>query len=280
MRPRASFEADFATAALPPAAPDETTAATMTDNSLSGKVAVITGGSRGLGKAIARSLGGAGAQLALVSRTATELDATAAELRAAGITAQAFAADVTDEAAVAKVQQDVLARFGKAHILVNNAGINIRKPVQDFTLAEFRAVMDTTLISTFLMCRAFVPQMKPLGYGRIIGLSSTMGHVSIAHRTPYSAAKAGIMGFTRALALELAPDGITVNTISPGPFATEMNMTILNNPELAQTFTSRIPLGRWGKVEEVGALAKFICSDGAAFMTGTDFLIDGGWCAQ
>ncbi|MBM3876669.1 MAG: SDR family oxidoreductase [Verrucomicrobia bacterium] len=252
----------------------------MSDKTLPGKVAMITGGGRGLGKAIALALGGAGVKVALSSRTQAELDSTVAALRATGVDAEAFPADVTDEAAVGRLQRDVLARFGKVHILVNNAGINIRKPVQDFTLAEFRAVMDTTLISTFLMCRAFVPQMKPLGYGRIIGLASTMGHVSIAHRTPYSTAKAGIMGFTRALALELAPDGITVNTISPGPFATEMNMTILNNPELAQTFTSKIPLGRWGKVEEVGALAKFICSEGAAFMTGTDFLIDGGWCAQ
>ncbi len=252
----------------------------MSDKSLSGKVAVITGGSRGLGKAIALALGRAGAKLALVSRTKAELDKCAAAVRASGAEVEVFPADVTDEAAVAKLEKDILARFGKVQILVNNAGINIRKPVQDFALSEFRAVMDTSLTASFLMCRAFLPHMKGKGYGRVISLASTMGHVALAHRTAYCAAKAGIMGFTRALSLELAPDGITANTISPGPFATEMNMSILNNPELAQTFTSKIPLGRWGKVEEVGALALFLCSEGAAFITGTDFLIDGGWCAQ
>jgi NAD(P)-dependent dehydrogenase (short-subunit alcohol dehydrogenase family) len=140
--------------------------------------------------------------------------------------------------------------------------------------------MNTTLTSAFLMCRAFVPLMRGQGYGRILNLTSIMSHVSIAGRTAYSASKTGLLGFTRALALELAPDQITVNGISPGVFATEMNVPMMQNPELSRQFLSKIPLNRWGKVEEVGQLAVYLCSEDAGFITGTDVLIDGGWTAQ
>ena len=132
----------------------------------------------------------------------------------------------------------------------------------------------------FLMCRSFVPQMRGQGYGRIINLTSIMSHVGLPGRTAYAASKSALLGFTRALALELAPEKITVNGISPGPVATEMNTPLIQNPELNQQFISRIPLGRWGKVEEVGQLAAYLCSEDAGFITGTDILIDGGWTAQ
>jgi NAD(P)-dependent dehydrogenase (short-subunit alcohol dehydrogenase family) len=247
---------------------------------LDGRVAVITGASRGLGKAMAIALAGAGARLALVARDAAKLDETVSAVCAAGSEGAPFLADITDEGQVRVLEQDVAARFGKVHILVNNAGVNVRKPITDFTLAEWRSVLDTSLTGAFLMCRAFVPHMRGLGYGRILNLTSTMSHVSIAHRTAYSSAKAGLLGFTRALALELAPEAITVNGISPGPFATEMNTALLQNPEINRQFLSKIPLGRWGKVEEVGQLAVYLCSEEAGFITGTDILIDGGWCAQ
>jgi NAD(P)-dependent dehydrogenase (short-subunit alcohol dehydrogenase family) len=140
--------------------------------------------------------------------------------------------------------------------------------------------MDTNLTSAFLMCRSFVPQMRGQGYGRILNLTSMMSHVSLPGRTAYSASKAGLLGFTRALALELAPEKITVNGISPGPITTEMNAPLIQDPEVSQQFISRIPLGRWGKVEEVGQLAVYLCSEDASFITGTDILIDGGWTAQ
>jgi NAD(P)-dependent dehydrogenase (short-subunit alcohol dehydrogenase family) len=247
---------------------------------LSGKVAVITGASKGLGKAIALALGRAGARLALASRDLKLLEQTAAELRALGADTEAYRADVTLEADVSRLAQEVMERFGAAHILVNNAGINVRKPVTEFTLEEWRRVLDTNLTGAFLCCRAFVPQMKGRGYGRILNLTSIMSHVALAGRTAYAASKTGLLGFTKALALELATEGITVNGISPGPFATEMNVPLMQNPELNAKFLASIPLGRWGKPEEVGQLAVYLCSEQAGFITGTDLLMDGGWCAQ
>jgi NAD(P)-dependent dehydrogenase (short-subunit alcohol dehydrogenase family) len=252
----------------------------MNGKILEGKTALITGASKGLGKAMALSLANAGARLALVSRNADQLNQTAAAVRAAGGEASVFQADVRDESQVGQVEQAVSKQFGKLQILINNAGINIRKAVTDFTLVEWRDVMDTNLTSVFLMCRAFVPHMKGQGYGRIINMTSIMSHVSIAARSAYSASKTGLLGLTRALALELAPEKITVNGISPGPFATEMNTVLMQNPELNQQFISKIPLSRWGKVEEVGELAVYLCSEQAGFITGTDILIDGGWTAQ
>jgi len=252
----------------------------MSQKSLKGKVAVITGASKGLGKAMALALAEGGARLALVSRNEKQLNAVAEEVAAAGSQAKVFVADVTQEEQVAKIERDIVAAYGGVQILINNAGINVRKTITEFTLDEWNSVMNTNLTSVFLMCRAFVPHMKGHGYGRILNMTSIMSWVSLPGRAAYSSSKTALLGLTRALALELAADAITVNGISPGPFATEMNTPLMQNPEINQQFVSKIPLGRWGKVEEIGQLALYLCSEDAGFITGTDILIDGGWCAQ
>ncbi len=247
---------------------------------LKGRTAVITGGSRGLGEAMAKSLAEAGAQIALVARDRARMERVRDDIAAQGGVADVFVADVRQENEVAKITEAVKARFSNPQILINSAGINLRKNLVDFTLAEFRSVLDASLISTFLMCRAFVPGMKGTGYGRILNMSSIMSHVSLAGRAAYSSAKAALLGLTRALALELAAEGITVNGISPGPIGTDMNLPLMNNPEVNAQFLANLPVGRWGKVEEIGALACYLCSDEAGFITGTDILIDGGWTAR
>ena len=252
----------------------------MSSKSLEGHVAVITGASKGLGRQMAESLAAAGAGVAVVARSKNLLDEVVAGITGQGGKATAIVADVSQDAAVADVADQVSETLGTCDILINNAGINNRKAVDEFTTNEWNEIVGINLTAPFLMCRAFVPGMKEKNWGRIINMTSIMSHVSIPLRTGYSATKAGLLGMTKALALELAPHNITANGISPGPFATEMNKPILDDPERNAQFLSRIPAGRWGKLEEVGSLAAYLCSDDAGFITGTDIVIDGGWIAQ
>ncbi len=241
---------------------------------------MVTGASRGLGRAIALTLAGAGARVALLARDTTALAQAAEDLRQRGAEGVPVRCDVTREDEVAAAAEHVRERFGRVHVLVNSAGINLRKPLTDFTLAEWRQVLDTNLTGAFLICRAFVPLMRGRGRGRILNLTSILSHVALPGRTAYAASKAGLLGLTRALALELAPEGITVVGISPGPVATEINRPILEDPVASREFLARIPAGRWGREAEVAQLALFLCSEAAGWITGTDVILDGGWTAQ
>jgi len=252
----------------------------MSNNSLAGRVAVITGASKGLGKQMAIALAQEGAVVALVARSEDLLEKVKAEIEGQGGKAHAFVVDVRKETEVSRMAGRVRESAGAPDILINNAGINLRKPLHEFSMDEWHRVIETNLDSAFLCSRAFVPGMIEKKFGRVINIASTMAHVALAHRTAYCTSKFGLLGMTKALALELAPHGITANAISPGPFATEMNTILTQDPVRNAEFVSKIPVGRWGKVEEIGPLAVFLCSDAAGFITGADVLIDGGWTAQ
>ncbi len=252
----------------------------MSSISLRGHIAVVTGASKGLGRQMAESLAAAGAQVALVARSEALLSEVVLGIQESGGDADYVVADVTEEAAALEVEQSVRELFGVCDILINNAGINNRKPIEDMSVDEWHEILEVNLTGPFMMSRVFVPGMKEKNWGRIINMTSIMSHVSLPNRTGYSTTKAGLLGFTKALALELAPHNITVNGISPGPFATEMNRPLIEDPEKNRQFLERLPVGRWGKVEEIGQLAVYLCSEGAGYFTGTDMVIDGGWTAQ
>lgn len=252
----------------------------MINQRLDNRVAVVTGASKGLGKQMAESLAEAGATVALVARSGELLEGVRAGITERGGKAFAYVADVSKEADVAALAANVQREAGAPDILINNAGVNLRKPLHEYTLDEWHGVMAINVDGTFLCTRAFVPGMIAKKFGRIINLASTMAHVSLPHRTAYSGSKFAVLGMTKALALELAPYNITANAISPGPFATEMNTVLLNDPVKVAEFNAKIPVGRWGQLEEIGALAVFLSSDASGFITGTDVVIDGGWTAE
>ncbi len=245
------------------------------------RVAIVTGGSRGLGKVMAEALAEAGAHVIVSSRTQADVEAVATQLEAKyGQSCCGYACDVTDPAQVASLVARVMDEFGKIDVLINNAGINIRGPIGDLSLDAFLKVQATNVTGVWLMCRAVAPHMQARRYGRVINVGSILSMVSMPERTPYATSKGAVLQLTRTLALEWAPYNITVNAMLPGPFGTEMNQPLLDDPEKYQAFVSQIPLGRWGELEEIGGLALFLSSDASSFVTGAGITIDGGWTAR
>lgn len=248
---------------------------------LSDRLAIITGGSKGLGKAMAAGLASAGANLLLCSRNREESQAVAEEIAEAyGVQAIGLAADVTAPDAVERMVDKAMNAFGRIDVLINNAGINRRGAIDELSLETFREVQQINVDGLWLTTRAVVPHMKAAGYGRIINLGSTLGLVGLANRTPYTASKGAVVQMTRALALELAPWNITCNAICPGPFLTEMNLPIADDEQTKQFILGAVALERWGELHEIQGAAIYLASEAASYTTGSVLTVDGGWTAR
>jgi NAD(P)-dependent dehydrogenase (short-subunit alcohol dehydrogenase family) len=248
---------------------------------LDSKVALVTGGARGLGRVIADALASAGADVALTAREA-EAAVRAADVIATTSTRKALgiAADVISRASVEAMVAQVMEKFGRIDILVNNAGINIRGPIEELTEDDWDMVVDTNLKGPWLCCRAVGPIMKKQKWGRVINVSSMLGEISMPGRSPYASSKGGLTLLTKTLALEWAKDGINVNALCPGPFATEINSPLLNDPATRAQMEANVPLARWGDPVELGPAAVFLASNASSFMTGSTLFIDGGYTAR
>jgi len=245
------------------------------------RVAIVTGGSKGLGAAMAAGLASAGADVVLASRHEDEAIESAEQIaKDFGHRAIGMAADVTCPDQVQALVDRTIAEFGKVDILINNAGVNIRGPIDEVSFEEFKKVQDINVNGVWLCARAVLPHMKEAGYGRIINMASTLGVVGLANRTPYTSSKGAVVQMTRALGLEVAPYGITCNAICPGPFLTPMNEPIADSEEAKKFIVGAVALNRWGKMEEIQGAAIFLASDAASYVTGSLLTVDGGWTAR
>ena len=248
---------------------------------LTERVAIVTGGSKGLGEAMAAGLASAGASIVVTSRNAEEASAAAAQIAADfGRPAIAFEADVTSTEDCARVVAETKTRFGRIDALINNAGINIRGPIEELTLEQFQQVQNINVDGVWLMSQAVIPHMKSAGYGRIINLASTLGLVGLADRTPYATSKGAVVQMTRALGLELAKSGVTCNAICPGPFLTPMNVPIAEDEQTKKFIVGAVAMERWGELREIQGAAILLASEASSYITGSMLTVDGGWTAR
>lgn len=247
---------------------------------LTGRVALVTGGNKGLGKAMARGLAEFGADVVIASRHELELKAALDEILAGtGRQGAYHVADMANRADVKALARFALDRMGKVDILINNAGMNAPQAIDEITDETWDRVVEVNLTSVMALTREIVPQMKQRRWGRVIHISSVMAQTSKEKRNAYSATKAALMGLVRASALDLGPFGVTVNCIAPGPFLTDMPMSILSDAE-KKVFADRTALGRWAQPRELVGPMLMLCSEAGSYVTGQTIFVDGGWLAR
>jgi 2-deoxy-D-gluconate 3-dehydrogenase len=248
---------------------------------LKGKVAIVTGGNGGIGLGMARGLASAGARIVIAARDAIKSGAAIKDLVAHGVEAQSVATDVTDEHAVEELVEAALERFGRLDVLVNNAGMNIRKPAHELALEEWRRVLDTNLTSAFLCSKAVYPAFKASGGGKIINIGSMMSIFGASFAPVYSASKGGIVQLTKSTAVAWAPDNIQVNAVLPGWIDTELTRNARREvPGLNDNVLRRTPAGRWGVIDDMAGVAVFLASSASDFVTGAVIPVDGGYSIQ
>lgn len=247
---------------------------------LGGRVCVVTGGGRGIGKSIAAALAAHGATVVITGRTQATLDVAAQELAQAGGRVDAIAADVTSEDDVVRLARTVEDRYGGARVLVNNAGVNaIYKKAEDTTLAEWNEIITTNLTGAFLACREFGRSMLAAGAGSIVTISSIGGRVGLARTAPYCASKGGVELLTRSLAIDWAPRGVRVNTVAPAYVETDLTAGLSAHPVLGERIVQRTPMRRFGQPDEIAGAVVYLASDASLYVTGQTIGVDGGWTA-